>query len=58
MCTELHHTCHLCENDYTCNEPDFVCATLNFDENANVCPNCEHEYWEFLLMVQEKENEK
>jgi hypothetical protein len=40
MCSENTHICNYCKLSYICNEPNYVCATLNFDENQNMCSEC------------------
>jgi hypothetical protein len=56
MCTEHFHTCKQCEKQYQCNEPDWICPTLNFDENSNMCKECEDEFVrDYLLMSNDKE---
>lgn len=55
MCQELHHTCKRCGKEYFCNDPNWICPTLNFDEEANICKECEKEYWEDLIALTDKE---
>lgn len=39
MCKLNEHKCY-CGVVYFCNDEDFVCPTLNEDEEANLCPEC------------------
>lgn len=39
MCRQKFHTCR-CGNEYPCNSPNWVCPTLNRDEDANMCDSC------------------
>lgn len=45
MCSYHIHECKVCHKNYPCEEPDWVCPTLNFDENALMCPVCELNYF-------------
>lgn len=40
MCTELSHRCKYCNKDYLCKIQDNICATMNFDDDRNLCPSC------------------
>ncbi len=40
---------------FQCNEPDWICPTMNYDENAEICKDCEKEYWEGLLAFNKSE---
>lgn len=51
MCSELHHVCKVCKKEYLCDQPDWVCPTLNFDENAKLCEKCEKEYYDLLISI-------
>ena len=55
MCTYLHHDCKVCGKEFQCNEPDWIGPTMNYDENAEICKDCEKEYWEGLLAFNKSE---
>lgn len=58
MCSERHHICKMCQKEYDCNEADWICPSMNFDENANLCTDCEKEYHEIYLQISEKMSKK
>lgn len=39
MCTHQSHTCY-CGKVYLCSLPNWVCPTVNGDEDANLCEVC------------------
>lgn len=61
MCSEHFHTCKNCGKGYTCDELDWVCPTMNFDENALLCKDCEHDYFvemQSLLALEDKKRKE
>lgn len=44
MCRMLEHKCY-CGVTYPCHDENFVCPTINGDEESNMCPKC-LEKWE------------
>lgn len=40
MCYKLSHTCIYCSNEYDCFEVEWICPTINGDENRNMCDSC------------------
>ena len=41
MCYELFHHCNYCQKEYPCSDPNYICPTINSDENRNMCRDCE-----------------
>jgi hypothetical protein len=59
MCSEHFHVCKVCDRAYPCEEPNWVCPTLNFDENAQMCDTCEHAYYlEMIDLMNQEEEER
>lgn len=40
MCREKIHLCMVCGEDYECRAPNWVCPTINDDEDRNMCDKC------------------
>jgi hypothetical protein len=57
MCDELYHDCKICGRHYRCEEPNWVCPTLNFDENAEMCEVCEKNYYEEMIALAKEQDE-
>ena len=51
MCREGNHTCY-CGKVYECTLPNWVCPTINGDEDSSMCDTCmeafEKSYNEFI----------
>ena len=56
MCSQHHHRCKICKNEYDCTQPDWICPTMNFDENAEMCDVCEKEYWEDYNLIERQDS--
>jgi len=60
MCRELKHKCY-CGIEYPCNAPNWLCPTINGDEDSHVCPVCldkfAEEYQAYWDAESEIENE-
>lgn len=39
MCNIGKHLCY-CKTEYECNVPNWICSTINGDEDANMCDAC------------------
>lgn len=39
MCRLAEHKCY-CGLIYNCDDPNWMCPTINSDEQANMCPSC------------------
>lgn len=39
MCNIGVHTCY-CKKDYICIDPNWLCPTVNEDEDGWMCPEC------------------
>lgn len=54
MCRLLLHQCNMCGIQYSCTLPNWVCPTLNNDEDGDMCELClekvnqEYEAWATL----------
>lgn len=46
MCDLMQHECIKCKVDYTCKDPNWLCPTVNDDEDRNMCPKCIDEFAE------------
>jgi hypothetical protein len=58
MCYEHYHICKYCNNQYDCIEKNYICPTINFDADANMCEVCrEKEKQDFLKLMEKLENE-
>lgn len=55
MCDLKTHTCKTCKKDYVCNVSNWLCPTVNSDENRNMCEDCEYQ---FALELEEYEKEE
>jgi hypothetical protein len=40
MCQDLIHRCKYCNKDYHCDLEDFLCPTINYDTDQNMCKEC------------------
>jgi hypothetical protein len=54
MCYQIYHICKYCGNQYECTLPEYVCPTINFDENEQMCPACEKQEAEDFRKAVEK----
>ena len=41
MCYSLYHKCRFCNAQYECALENYICPTINKDENHHMCPACE-----------------
>lgn len=39
MCSIGSHECY-CKVNYECTDPNWLCPTINGDEESNLCPEC------------------
>lgn len=40
MCYDLFHICKYCNDQYECSLPNYVCPSINHDEDELMCNPC------------------
>lgn len=48
MCYEHYHICKYCKQIYTCDLENWICPTVNFDVDAEMCDDCRYKLEETL----------
>jgi len=52
MCDLTEHICY-CGNYYRCTDPNWLCPTINEDEEQYMCPDCLIKAEEDILALKE-----
>lgn len=55
MCYLREHMCKYCGREYACNEKNWICSTINGDEDRNMCPACKQKLEDRLAELDIKE---
>lgn len=40
MCYQIYHQCRYCKNQYECALENYICPTINHDEDMEMCDLC------------------
>jgi hypothetical protein len=57
MCYHKFHTCKYCGNEYLCDLKNWICPTINNDEDSEMCDDCRNKLEEELnRLTMEEEN--
>lgn len=55
MCYQHYHECSYCNLQYECELENYVCPTINYDEDRNMCDLCRVKLEQKLNQLQEKD---
>lgn len=59
MCFQLYHECKYCNNQYECSLPNYICPSVNHDEDEFMCDSCRtREAEAYKKWYEKNQNEK